>query len=236
MKMSDETIYRSAGFCGVLALVLLVAEIPLYLARGPMPSYLAESLSAYATRNAANMLIVAAADFVICALLLCFLAGFRHLICATQPQSAWLATQVFGAGVVYSGVTLFGDLLQSAIAWQALTGHADSSLVRTFLSSRYPAFGAMGLVFSALLLSTASYVSHTSRVLPRVTTWLGYCAAVVCLVLVPFLAAGERGVSTFFDPAQAMSTGLVAGLPVAIWMLVVGVALFRLRGPEPARI
>jgi len=50
------------------------------------------SLIGYATRNAANMLIVVLLDTMICGLLLFFLAGFRRLIRDGQPSSMWLAT------------------------------------------------------------------------------------------------------------------------------------------------
>ena len=92
MKMTNETSYRVAGVCGLLSIILFSIEIPLYAARGLMPSNDPASLIGYATRNAANMLIVVLLDTMICGLLLFFLAGFRRLIRDGQPSSMWLAT------------------------------------------------------------------------------------------------------------------------------------------------
>lgn len=131
--MRNENLYRSAGVCGLLSIVLMLAELPLYILRGPIPSQEAASLIAYATHNAWNMLATVLMDVVICALLLIFLDGFRRMIGNTQPDSMWIATQVFGAGVVYSAVTLFGDALQAASAVNAL-GQA-----RSLFPSRIPA-------------------------------------------------------------------------------------------------
>jgi hypothetical protein len=44
--------------------------------------------------------------------------------------------------VVYTAFTLYADLLQGVIAFNALSGDPDPSLIRAFLSSRYPVFGA----------------------------------------------------------------------------------------------
>jgi hypothetical protein len=232
MNMTHENIYRLAGACGLVSIALFCAEIPLYLARGPLPTDAASSLSAYATRNAGNMLIIVGFDLLICALLLTFLAGFRHLIREKQPSSVWLATQVFGAGVAYATITLFNDLLQGAIAFNALAGDPDASLIRAFLASRYPVFGAMGLIFSAVLLSAASYVSHASRALPALTTWLGYLAAILCLALVPFVMVGGPNLAALLNTPQRGTNSVIGAVPLALWMIAVGIAMFRVHSPK----
>ncbi len=232
MKMTNETNYRVAGVCGLLSIILFSIEIPLYAARGPMPSRDASSLVAYATEHATNMLIVVLLDILICSMLLLFLAGFRRLIREAQPSSMWLATQVFGAGVVYTAFTLYADLLQGVIAFNALSGDPDPSLIRAFLSSRYPVFGAMTLIFSAVLLSAASYVAHASRAFPAITTWIGYCGAVLCLGLVPFAIAGGPN-PTLLDMVHLDAIGKIAIVPVSFWMIAIAIAMFRTESRQP---
>ena len=233
MKMTNETSYRVAGVCGLLSIILFSIEIPLYAARGLMPSNNPASLIGYATRNAANMLIVVLLDTMICGLLLFFLAGFRRLIRDGQPSSMWLATQVFGAGVVYTAFTLYADLLQGVIAFNALSGDPDPSLIRAFLSSRYPVFGAMTLIFSAVLLSAASYVAHASRAFPAITTWIGYCGAVLCLVLVPFAIASGPNPTTLLYTVHLDAISKIAIVPVSFWMIAIAIAMFRTESRQP---
>lgn len=231
--MSNEGIYRTAGVSGLLSIALVIAELPLYLSRGPMPSRESAGLVTYATHNAWNMLAVVALDVLICALLLVFLSGFRRLIANTQRRSMWLATQIFGAGLVYAAVVLFGDALQASAAINALSASPDPSFIRVFLDGRYPFFGAMGLIFSALLLAAAGYIAQASRNFPRVTAWIGYVGAIVCLALVPLAAAGGPRLSALAETAQWGTMGAVGVIPLGIWMLAVVIQMMR--QPEPQR-
>lgn len=197
-----------------------------------MPSYAAASLNAYATRNASNMLFVVLLDILICSLVLMFLAGFRGLISETQPSSIWLATQVFGAGMVFTAFTLYADMLQCVIAFSALSG---DPIPRSF-APFFPAAtrsSAPALIFSAVLLSAASYVAYASRALPPITTWLGYCGAVACLALVPFAVVGGPNPSALLDTAHLGAISRIAVVPLALWMIAVAIAMFRTHDRHP---
>ena len=233
--MRNETIYRSAGVCGLISIALVFTELPLYIARGPMPSREAASLITYATHNAWNMLAAVSIDVVICALLLIFLAGFRRLIGNTQPDSMWVATQVFCAGVVYSGVTLFGDALQTASALNALSAKPDPSFLRVFVQGRYPFFGTVGLLFCALLLAAGSHIAQANRAFSRVTVWIGYIGSLLCLALVPFVMA--EGPQRFLAIADSAPWGVLAAIavvPVVLWMITVVIQMIRQHEPQPS--
>jgi hypothetical protein len=233
--MRNQNLYRSAGVCGLLSIVLMLAELPLYVLRGPMPSRETASLIGYATHNAWNMLAAVLMDVVICALLLIFLDGFRRLIGNTQPDSMWIATQVFGAGVVYSAVTLFGDALQAASAMNALSAKPDPSFLRVFLQGRYPFFGTVGLLFCALLLAAGSHIAQASRAFPRATIWIGYTGACLCLALVPFVMAnGPQQFLAIANSAPWDALAAIAILAVVVWMITVVIQMIRQHEPQPS--
>jgi hypothetical protein len=228
VNMKNEAIYHWAGASGLLSIVLFGSEIPLCLARGPFPTWLAPSLIAYVTRNASNMITLAIVDFLACTFLLLFLTGFRRLIGEAQPRLMWVATQVFGVGVAFCGFRLFTDLLQGSIAVNAFSGDPDPSLVRAFLSDPFPPLGIMGLVFAAVSLSAASYISRASGALPRSTVWLGYLSALLCLALIPFVLGVGPNTAQLIDSGNWAATGaMAAGAPLALWVLAAGVAMFR---------
>lgn len=234
--MRKESIYRCAGACGLLSIFLFCSEIPMYIARGPFPTTFAPGLTAYAARNAGNMAIVVVVDLLACALLLLFLAGFRNLIGETQPRFMWLATQIFGAGVAFCGLRLLADLLQGSIGFNVLAGNTDPSLIRAFLSDPSSTFGTLGLIFSAISLAAASYIARASRTLPRFTTGLGYFAALLCVVLIPFAQDAAHNSAQLLHPGVWGATGVaVAGAPVALWVFAVAIAMFRLHNPEAGR-
>lgn len=234
--MQREAIYRWAGACGLFSIVLFCSEIPLYLARGPFPTTLASSLTAYATRNAGNMVTVVVVDLLACALLLLFLGGFRSLIAETQPRFMWLATQILGFGVAFCGFRLLADFLQGSIGFNILAGNTDQSLIRAFLSNPSSTVGTMGLIFCTISLAAASYIAHASRALPPLTIGLGYLAAVLCLALIPFTLGGTPDSARLFDPWTWSTTGVIAaGAPLALWICAVSIAMFRLRNPEISR-
>jgi hypothetical protein len=234
--MRKESFYRWAGFCGLFSIVLFFSEIPMYLARGPFPTTSVTSLTTYVAQNARNMVGVTVVDMLACALLLLFLAGFRNLIGEMQPRFMWLATQIFGVGVVFCGLRLFTDFLQGTTGFNALAGNIDPSLVRAFLSRPFSTFGTVGFIFGAVSLAAASYIGHASRALPPLATGLGYFAAVLCLVIIPFAQDATQNSAQLFQAGIWGATGVAAaGTPLALWVFVVGIAMLRLHNMQARR-
>ena len=233
--MNDASVFRWTGTCGLIAIALFFVEFPLYFLRGPMPSLTATNLGAYSTRNAANMLAVVSLDMLIYCLFLIFLAGFRHLIRQARAECEWLGTLVFGVGVAYATITLVGDSLEGTIALDALTGSPDPSANRVLMESQYLIFGSVGLILIALLLASAGSASIASKALPHWTGWLGYGGAVLCLVFVPSMFVGAPDLTAFYNPAGWGTTGVIAGFPLAAWVVAAGVSMVRKRPtPRPA--
>ncbi|MGB8258715.1 MAG: DUF4386 family protein [Terracidiphilus sp.] len=225
--MNDQYAQRIAGACGLASLALFLVEFPIYFLRGPLPSVTSATLPAYSARNATNMLVVVFLDLLIYCLFLVFLSGLRQRLAQAQAACTWLADLVFGAGVVYTTLTLAADACQGAIALDARSAQPDPVVIRTLMESQYLLFGSVGLILIALLLAGASWATLASRALPRWTAWLGLAAAALCLAFVPSMFAGAPDLGAFYNPAGWGTTGVIAGFPLAAWMLVVSLQMVR---------
>jgi hypothetical protein len=233
--MNDLRIYRWTGACGLAAIALFFVEFPIYFLRGAFPP-LADSLklSTFIARNTANILTVVVLDMVIYCLFLVFLAGFRHLIRQTGPEHEWVATLVFGVGLVYTTLTLVADSLEGTTALDALATRADPSAIRALTEAQFLLFGSVALILMALLMAAASYAILASKALPRWSGWVGYAGAVVCLVFVPSMFSGAPDLTGFYNPAGWGPTGIAAGFPLAIWTIVVCILMIGKRPFVPA--
>jgi hypothetical protein len=235
--MNDLKIYRWAGFSGFAAIALFFVEFPIYFLRGAFPS-LADplKLTNFIARNTTNVLTVVLLDMVIYCFFLVFLAGFRHLIRQTGPEHEWVATLVFGIGLVYTTLTLVADSLEGTTALDALAARADPSAIRALTEAQFLLFGSVALILMALLMTAASYAILASRALSRWSGWVGYVGAVVCLAFVPSMFCGAPDLTGFYNPAGWGPTGVAAGFPLAVWTIVVCISMIGKRPFVPAGI
>jgi hypothetical protein len=236
--MNDLKIYRWAGICGLAAIVLFLLEFPTYFLRGPVPP-MADTirLSDFIAKNTGNVLTVVLLDMLIYCGFLIFLAGFRHLIRQARPEDEWLGTLVFGVGLVYTTLTLVADSLEGASALDAMAGKADPSAIRALTEGQFLMFGSVALILIALLLGSSGYAIMASGVLPKWSGWVGYAGAVLCLAFIPSMFTGVPDPDDFYNPAGWGPTGVAAGFPLAIWMVVVSILMIRKRAgvPMPVR-
>jgi len=103
---------------------------------------------------------------------LVFLAGFRHLIRQERQEYEWLATLVFGVGLLLVTLELVGDGLEAGAALDTVA-KAEPSVVRGLMEASFPLYGAIGLIMSAFLLASAGSATLVTGVLPR---WTGWCS------------------------------------------------------------
>jgi hypothetical protein len=184
-------------------------------------------LADYAARNANNIMTCVLFDLVILTLILVFLAGLRHLIRQADPRQEWLATLFFGAGLVYVALTLIADSLQAATVVDARAVPADPAIIRAMMESMYLMYGSVALFLMAFFMALASYAAVASRALPAWSGWVGYACAVACLAFVPSMFVGRPDPTGFYNPAGWGPTGIASGLPLATWMIVVGILMIR---------
>jgi len=229
--VDDARIYRWSGAAGLVSIGLFLIEFPIYFLRGPMPSLTAPNRSAYSARNAENMLTVVFLDMVIYCLFLIFLSGVQHFIQRTRPGGEFLGRAGFGAGLVYTALTLLADSFEGAIALDARTGSPDASVIRALMESQYLLLGSIGLILMALLLAAFGWACAGQGGFPRWTAGLGIAGAILCLAFVPSMFVGAPDLTAFYNPAGWGTTGVIAGFPLAAWTIAASILLMR-RGRE----
>jgi hypothetical protein len=129
-----------------------------------------------------------------------FAAGFRDLIRRARPDYEWVGALVFGAWVVWIGVSLVANGLEGGSALDALRGDADPSAVRALTMGTLLIYnGAIAFAMTALFLGAAGYATFATGVLPRWTGWLAYLGIALCVASVPALFGGPVDSSGFYN-------------------------------------
>ena len=202
---------------------MFLVALPLYYLAGPEPPIEdTAATSAFVTRASTFILARATlADPLIMIGFLVFLAGFRHIIRLARPDHEWLSTLVFGAGLVVITLELVGDALQAAAALDTVV-KAEPAVVRGLIEASFPFFGAVGLLMSALFLSSAGYATLATGALPKWTGWVAYGAAVANLAAAPSILVGPD--YRAFYTATGYVTMIGQGLLV-IWFATASVSM-----------
>jgi hypothetical protein len=232
--LTDGKIYRIAGISSLASIALFFIEFPFYLVRGDFPlGSESAKLPEYVARNATNIMTCVFFDLIILSLILIFIAGLRHLIRRTDPRQEWLATLLFGVGIVYATLTLIADSLQAATAVDALSTPGNPMVIRAMMESMYLMYGAVALWFMALLMAICGFATLTgapeNRGLPKWSGWFSCVCALACLAFVPSMFVRHVDVSGFYNPAGWGPLAVASGFPLAAWMIVLGILMARKR-------
>ena len=221
--MNDATVRRWAGSFGVAGFVVFLIALPLYYLAGPEPR-IEDTAATNAFVTSASTFILARtslADPLIMIGFLVFLAGFRHITRQARPDHEWVSSLVFGAGLVVITLELVGDGLQAAAALDTFV-KAEPAVVRGLVEASFPFFGAIGLLVSALFLSSAGYATLATGALPTWTGWVAYGAAFANLAAGPSIFVGPD--YRAFYTATGYMTMIGQGLLV-IWFAVASVSM-----------
>jgi hypothetical protein len=108
---------------------------------------------------------------------------------------------------------------------------AEPAVVRGLIEASFPFFGAVGLVMSALLLSSAGYATLATGALPKWTGWVAYGAAVANLAAAPSILVGPD--YRAFYTATGYVTMIGQGL-LMIWFAVASVSMILAQPPGGA--
>jgi len=226
--VNDVRVYRWAGAFGVGSFVVFLVALPLYF--GGMTNAPLEDtarFSAYVTSvNTAILIRTSIADPLIMIGWLVFLAGFRHLIRQARQEYEWLATLVFGVGLLLITLELVGDALEAGAALDTVA-KAEPSVVRSLMEASFPLYGAIGLIMSALLLASAGYATLITGVLPRWTAWFAYAAAIVNVLAAPSILGGTDYTAFWSAPGYVTFFAQVA---MVIWFLIASVSMIAKGG------
>jgi hypothetical protein len=232
--MNDLKVRRWTGAFGIACIALILVAQTLWILGGPAPQ-LKETVkfSEYVAGNNAVILTRTLADTLIIVCFLVFLTGFSHLVRRARSDSAWASTLVFGVGLAFAVLTLFGDALAGGAALDTVGGQADPSVVRALWEGSILAFGAMGLIIMALFMASAGYATLASGVLPGWIGWLAFVGAIGNLVAAPAIYAGTN--ATGFYTADGL-VSLLSELPFLIWALAASISMLIVQGEAKAKV
>ena len=210
--MDQRLVRRLTGVCGLTAGLLGTALGPLYfMYSGAPPTW------NVLTRNLLNMLAVAA--------VIIFLAGLRALICQADAAYEWLASLVFGAGMVYAAINLVKVSLEAGVVLGAPDGTLDPTTDGPLAHANILMHGSIDRLLTALVLTAAGYAILRTGALPRWAARSAYVLAVVNLAFVPSLYFGTDA-ARFYSALGWGNTALTAGL-FLYWVAAVGIAGMR---------
>ncbi len=222
--MNDQKIRRWAGGFGIAGFVVFLAALPLYFV-GVGPGAPLEDAAQFsdliARTNTFILIRTALADPLIYVGFLVFLAGFRHLIRQARPDYEWIATLVFGVGLVVITVELVGDGLEAGAALDTWV-KTDPTAVRALMEGSFPMFGALGLILSALMLASAGYATLATGVLHKWTGWFAYAAALINLAVAPSILGGTNITGFYTASGYAPFIGQAVML---IWFLAASISM-----------
>lgn len=228
--MDDLKIRRWAGGFGVGGFVVFLAALPLYfLGVGPgVPLDRTAQFSEFVARTSTFVIIrTTLADSLIMVGLLVFLAGFRHLIRRARPDFEWVASLVFGVGLIVICLQLVADGLEAGAALDTVV-RADPSAVRGLMEASFPLYGAIGLIMAALMLVAAGYATLGTDVLHRWTGWFAYLAAFANLLAAPSILGGTNITGFYTAPGIAPFVGQTLMLT---WFLVASLSMILKQQP-----
>ncbi len=220
--MNDLFVRRlTAGF-GLAIVILNWAMFPLYaIPSWPPPFQDTASYIAYWTSHSGIVLTRVLLDIFLCACLLVFAAGLRHLIRQARSEYEWVGTLAFGAFLALSTVTLVAASLEGGQVLDTVGGQASPAAIKALGDGYLLIYQSIGCILIALFSAAAGYATLGTGMLPKWTGWLAYVAAVLNLVAVPL------GLS--IAPAAVLAVAIIADFPLQIWLLIISIVLMRKR-------
>jgi hypothetical protein len=220
--MNNLNVRRLTAASGLAIVALNWAMFPLYIVPGPAPQFQDTArFIDYWTSNSGLVLTRVFLDIILCACLLVFAAGFRHLIRQVRSDYEWVGTLAFGAFLALSTVTLVAASLEGGQALDTVGGLANPTAIRTLNEGSILIYQSIGCILIALFSAAAGYATLGTGVLPKWTGWVAYATVVLNLVAVPI------GLS--IAPAAILTVAIIADFPLQIWLLIVSILMIRKR-------
>ena len=234
MRVPDPDVRRWAGVSAFVVAAALLVEVIAKLTMGVRPELdQSAALIEWAQNSRAATITVILADTVLMTFLIVFLGAFRQLVTQRRAELEWLCDVMFGAGLVFIGVTLVGDALEGGIALDVMNLRPDPSVIRALIEGHTLMFGSIGAVLLALVSGTAAYLTFLTQVVPR---WTGVLAAITAASNLVWAPAAFGGTSPEnFAAAGGFGNAVMAIFPWLVWVFCVGVTTVRGEQRERAR-
>jgi cbb3-type cytochrome oxidase subunit 3 len=208
---------RVTGLCGVLIGLGATLSVPLYfMYSGPPPAW--------------NVLSRDLVNLVVLALFIVFVAGFSHVLRRADPVNEWVASVVYGAGMLSVGVSLIAVAHEAGVVFGAPDGTLDPTTDGPLAEANILIHGSIKRMLTAVMLFAAGYAMLRSDAFPRWVGWFAHLVALINLAFVPSLFFG-RDVTKFYS-AHGWGNSALTGCLIGYWMLAVGIVLLRKRRSE----
>ena len=225
--MTDRSIARVTGMCGLACVVLSWAQFPLWVIGGAPSFYDGDALARHLYDIRTTAFIRILMDQGIYVSMMIFAAGFRHLVRRARPESDWLGMLTFVSAAVWLAVTLVADGLMGGAVLATLQGTPDVSAVHALVFGTLLIYnGSIAFAITGLFMAAAGWATFSSGVLPRWTAWVACISAALCALAMPAMFAGPVDASGFYN-AGGWGPAIIANFPPLIWFLVVGIVLIR---------
>jgi len=228
--MNDLEVVRRTGWFGLVSVLLLMCELPLWILPGT-PPLISDAVghSAYLAGIRVIALTRVLIDTGMYVCLMVFFAGFRHLIVKIRPECEWIGTMVFGAGAVWWAAILAANSLEGGAVLDTIGGRADPTAVRALVEGTLLIYnGPIAFALSGLFMASAGYAIQASGALPRWTAWLAWASVALCVAAIPAVFVNVVDPTRFYNVA-GWGPGAVTVLPPLAWFGVTGVLMIRKR-------
>lgn len=216
--MNQLILRRVTGISGIFMYLTVMTVIPLFFVYDGAPP-----VSNILTRVLVNMFT--------CAALIVFLVGFREIIRLARPESGFLVSLAFTAGLTYVILLMVADSVQVGSAL-AHGSPVDPTLVGSGGEASLLIWGPLARLLTAIFLAASAGAILVSGILPRWTAWLAFAVAAFHLALVPTIFSGTN--PSLFYSINGLGIPTAGGL-FGLWILVVSIVLLaRARAPSVA--
>jgi hypothetical protein len=226
-RPSETPVLRWAGLAGLVFGVGELIGFAIFFVAGPPPALgNATKLHSYFGSHAGLIDTSVLVFLVSLGFLLVFLAGLRSLLAGAATQREWLASLVFGLGVV-SATEAFIALGLLFAATVNASGSSDPATVRTFYEASALLGGAPSAIPLVFFLTSAGIAIRSTAALPGWSVWASWVAAVIELITVPAMY-GSNDTSGFYT-ADGLVT-ILSPVPLFIWAILISIAIMRKPG------
>jgi hypothetical protein len=207
--MANLQAQRVMGISGLLMGLAVLLTIPLYfIYTGPPPAW--------------NVLTRALITLASLASMLVFVACFSYLVRRADVTLDWLASIVYGAGMLYVAVALVATALEAGVVFGAPDGTLDPTTDGVLAHANILIHGSIKRLLTATMLVPAGYAVLRTRMLPGWVAWSAYIIAVCNVAFVPSLFFGVD-VTRFYSAHGWGNSAFVGGF-LGYWTLAVGIA------------
>lgn len=209
---------RIMGMSGVLIGVGITLVLPLYfLYSGPPPAW------DVFTRELINLFVLV--------LFFIFFACFSHLIREADQASGWLASIVFGAGLLYVAIGLIATANETGVVYGSPGHLLDPTIDGPLADANILMHGSIKRLLTTVALLAGACAIKRTGILPSWAAMSAYTVALCNLLFVPALFFGHD--VTRFYSAVGWGNSALVGSFFGYWTFATGFAALRPKSDAP---